>query len=58
MLLGVLLTLSASLFLIILGIGCVTTGFFIAHAIASSRVGELAISNKGHATSCICFFII
>ncbi len=44
MLLGVLLTLSASLFLIILGIGCVTTGFFIAHAIASSRVGELATS--------------
>ena len=56
MLLGVLLTLSASLFLIILGIGCVTTGFFIAHAIASSRVGELATSNKGHATSLYLLF--
>ena len=32
------------------------TGFFIAHAIASSRVGELAISNKGHATSLYLLF--
>lgn len=56
MLFGVLLTLSASLFLIILGIACVTTGFFIAHALASSRVGELASSNKAHATSLYLLF--
>ena len=30
--------------------------YLIAHAIASSRVGELAISNKGHATSLYLLF--
>ena len=56
MLLGVFLTLSTSLFLIIIGIACVTTGFFVAHSIASSNVGELAKSNKGHATSLYLLF--
>ncbi len=56
MLVGVILTLSTSLFLIIIGIACVTTGFFVAHSIASSNVGELATSNKGHATSLYLLF--
>ena len=56
MLVGVGFTLSESLFYIILGIAIVTTGFFIAHSIASSNVGELAQENKGHAASLYLLF--
>lgn len=56
MLIGVFLTLSASLFYIILGIGIVTTGFFISHSIASGNVGKLAHENKGHAASLYLLF--
>lgn len=48
---GVAVTLSASLPLIVLGIVLLTSGFFIAHAVASALVGRLARGTKGHASS-------
>jgi len=48
---GVLVTLAASLWLIILGIVLVTIGFFVTHSIASALVGRLARRTKGHASS-------
>ncbi len=48
---GVALTLSASLPLIILGIVLLTSGFFVAHSVASALVGRLAKGTKGHASS-------
>ena len=48
---GVALTLSSSLWTIILGIVCITAGFFAAHSVASSWVGRLATRNRGHASS-------
>ncbi len=48
---GVATTLSASLPLIILGIVLLTSGFFIAHSVASALVGRLARGTKGHASS-------
>lgn len=56
MLFGSLITLFSSLFWIILGIGIITTGFFISHAMASSRVSMSAKTNKGHATSLYLLF--
>lgn len=53
---GVLLTLAGSLWLVIAGIAVVTTGFFIAHAVASSAVGPQAGSAKGHAASLYLLF--
>jgi YNFM family putative membrane transporter len=48
---GVAVTLSSSLPLIILGIVLLTSGFFIAHSVASALVGRLARGTKGHASS-------
>ncbi|MDS0793906.1 MFS transporter [Burkholderia pseudomultivorans] len=48
---GLALTLSHSLVAIIVGIVLVTIGFFIAHAVASGWVGQLAGAAKGHAAS-------
>lgn len=55
MLLGTLLTLSASLALIITGIGIFTCGFFGAHAIASGWVGRRATIARAQATSLYLF---
>ena len=49
--LGVGLTLSHVLVLIVIGIIVMTIGFFTTHSIASSWVGRMAIGTKGHATS-------
>ncbi len=48
---GVAATLSSSLPLIILGIVLLTSGFFVAHSVASALVGRLARGTKGHASS-------
>jgi YNFM family putative membrane transporter len=48
---GVAVTMSASLPLIILGIVLLTAGFFVAHSVASALVGRLARGTKGHASS-------
>lgn len=48
---GLALTLSHSLVAIIVGIVLITIGFFVAHAVASGWVGQLAGSAKGHAAS-------
>ncbi len=48
---GVGMTLSASLVPIILGIVLLTSGFFMAHSVASVLVGKLARGTKGHAAS-------
>jgi YNFM family putative membrane transporter len=48
---GVGMTLLQSLAGIIGGIAVVTIGFFIAHAVASGWVGDLAVAAKGHASS-------
>ncbi|QPO10139.1 MFS transporter [Thalassospira sp. A40-3] len=49
--LGVGLTVSDSLSVIIGGIIILTSGFFVAHSIASGWVGRLAETAKGHASS-------
>ena len=49
--LGVGLTVSDSLSVIIGGIVVLTSGFFVAHSIASGWVGRLAETSKGHASS-------
>jgi YNFM family putative membrane transporter len=49
--LGIVLTATHSLPLIVLGIVGVTIGFFAAHSVASGWVGRLATGNKGHASS-------
>jgi YNFM family putative membrane transporter len=51
MIIGMLMTLASPLIMIMAGIGLVTLGFFIAHAIASTWVGRLATHAKGHASS-------
>ncbi|KQV10440.1 hypothetical protein ASC97_17000 [Rhizobium sp. Root1203] len=48
---GVAVTLSSSLPLIVFGIVLLTSGFFIAHSVASALVGRLARGTKGHASS-------
>ncbi len=48
---GVALTLSSSLWTMILGIVFITAGFFAAHSVASSWVGRLSTANRGHASS-------
>ncbi len=48
---GVGLTLAHQLPVIIAGIAVLTIGFFMAHSAASSWVGQLARSAKGHASS-------
>ncbi|WP_053115611.1 MFS transporter [Winslowiella iniecta] len=56
MLAGVLCTIPASLASIIIGIILVTTGFFVAHSVASGSVGPLAGSTRGHASSLYLLF--
>jgi YNFM family putative membrane transporter len=48
---GVALSLASGLPGIILGIVFITAGFFAAHSVASSWIGRLAVSHKGHASS-------
>lgn len=48
---GLLLTLPASLPATIVGLVAITIGFFITHAVASGWVGALANGAKGHAAS-------
>lgn len=55
-LVGIFMTASTWLWLIIIGIAFVTTGFFIVHSIASSSVGAHAKQNKGHGTSLYLLF--
>lgn len=55
MLAGTLFTLSASLSLIVVGVGVFTCGFFSAHAIASSWVGRRAKAAKAQASSLYLF---
>jgi YNFM family putative membrane transporter len=54
-LLGVLLTLSGHLGLVVLGIALVTFGFFGAHSVASSWVGLRARSNRAQAAALYLF---
>lgn len=53
---GVVLTLPDNLWLIILGVGVVTIGFFGGHSIASSWVGLRAESAKAQASALYLFF--
>ena len=48
---GVVLTLAEPLLAVIAGIAVLTFGFFVAHAVASGWVGQLALQSKGHASS-------
>ncbi len=48
---GVVLTLAQPLLAAIAGIAVLTFGFFVAHAVASGWVGQLALQSKGHASS-------
>jgi YNFM family putative membrane transporter len=54
--LGIACTLAQNLWVIILGVAFITTGFFIAHALCSGLVGATAHENKGHATSLYLLF--
>ncbi len=51
MMLGIALTLSFSLAVIIAGIACVTFGFFAGHSVAGGWVGRLAAQAKGQAAA-------
>jgi MFS transporter, YNFM family, putative membrane transport protein len=53
---GVLLTLPENLWLMILGVGIVTIGFFGGHSIASSWVGLRAETGKAQASALYLFF--
>ncbi|HEY1863747.1 MAG TPA: MFS transporter [Roseiarcus sp.] len=53
---GVLLTLPDNLWLMILGVGVVTIGFFGGHSIASSWVGLRAETGKAQASALYLFF--
>jgi len=53
---GAIVTLAASLPLIVLGICLITVGFFVAHSVASAWVGRLARADKGHASSLYLLF--
>ncbi|WP_430231112.1 MFS transporter [Paraburkholderia tropica] len=48
---GLALTLSSALALVVIGIVVLTVGFFTTHSVASGWVGQLADGAKGHATS-------
>jgi YNFM family putative membrane transporter len=51
MMLGIALTVSYSLPVIIAGIACLTFGFFAGHSVASGWVGRLAAQAKGQAAA-------
>lgn len=53
---GACLTLSSSLVVIAVGIGLVSTGFFVGHSVASASVGALARTARGHASSLYLLF--
>ncbi|TZG35006.1 MFS transporter [Agrobacterium sp. B1(2019)] len=55
LLVGLLLTAAAPLWLVILSIGVVTAGFFGAHTVASSWVTRRAFGNRGHASALYLF---
>ncbi len=59
MLVGTLLTLSESLWLLLLALAIFTFGFFGSHSIASSMVGELATNYKSQAASLylLCYYL-
>lgn len=48
---GLALTCLAPLAAVVGGIVALTIGFFVAHAVASGWVGQLAVGSKGHAAS-------
>ncbi len=48
---GVALTLAGSIYAVIGGIIVLTSGFFMAHSVASGWVGRMATQSKGHAAS-------
>jgi len=48
---GILFTLSKSLFIIVIGLCLACLGFFTAHALTSSLVSRLALYQKGSASS-------
>lgn len=48
---GLVITLSDSLWIVVIGVVFVTVGFFGIHSVASSWVGRLARRNKSHASS-------
>ena len=56
LILGIITTLASQLYLIIIGIAFITTGFFIVHSMASSAIGLRAKEYKGHATSLYLLF--
>lgn len=56
MLCGVLLTLSANLPVIVIGISVVTAGMFIGYSVASGSIGPLARATKGHASALYLLF--
>lgn len=58
MLVGLLMTLFTSLWLIFAGMLLFSAGFFAAHSVASSWIGPRAKRAKGRASSCICSAII
>lgn len=53
---GLLFTLSNHLTLFVIGIICVTIGFFMAHTVASGWVGRIAVGAKGHASALYLLF--
>jgi YNFM family putative membrane transporter len=55
-LIGVAMTLTASLILTIVGISLITIGFFIGHSAASSGVGASSGSAKSHASALYLLF--
>jgi len=50
-LIGLLITLMSPLMAVIVGTALATAGFFTVHSIASGWVGQLAVRDKGHASS-------
>ncbi|MFT8736883.1 MAG: MFS transporter [Zymomonas mobilis] len=56
---GMWLTLNNHLPFMVIGVFIFTTGFFTIHSIASGWVGQLALQNKGHATSLylLCYYM-
>ena len=55
MLLGILITLHSNVWIVLLGMTLLTTGFFAAHSVASSWVGRRAKRARGQASSLYVF---
>lgn len=56
MFIGIQLTMVEHLWIVILGLGCFTFGFFGSHSTASSLVGARAEDHKAHASSLYLLF--